>query len=212
MTYYQINVIKYCYIGFVGLTLFLLFLFVLPTEFVPEIFGLPSYLVLIVLCIFIALPVYFLNWLMQRVRTRNLKLASHGLGWKYNKSLKLPFLKAIANRLKIKSDHPLRSSFSNGMTGKLNGWNFVVFDGEYSVSDAEGNNANYRQTIFALRIKDADFPLFGLEPESIGSKFRNLLGRFNIDFVAGHSRHTCARQPGQTRSQAHRCDGAGQAV
>ncbi|MEZ5428900.1 MAG: hypothetical protein R2747_21825 [Pyrinomonadaceae bacterium] len=116
----------------------------------------------------------------RRKRTRELQLTAQSLGWKYNPKPDLPFLAALADWLELNRDHALRSNFTEGLTGRLNGRDFVIFDGR--CRQGPDSDFSYYQTIFAIRIKGADLPLFGLEPETLGSKISDALRPFDIDF------------------------------
>lgn len=120
---------------------------------------------------------HLLDLRKKQNRTIDLKLLAHGRGWKYHQYLDLPFLQDIADRLKQNVNHPLRSKFIEGIAGKINGWDFVAFDGEID----DGETVTWK-TVFALHIKGAELPLFGLEPETLSSRLHDKLAGFDIDF------------------------------
>lgn len=122
----------------------------------------------------IFLPVFFMLWYKYQSRTKGFLKAAGKFGWEYQKYLDLPFLEALATWLKLSEHHPLKGFFPEGVSGKINGWNFVICDGRHKASgyrSYEGDEKKPRpQTLFALHIKEADFPLFGFEPNTLRNR------------------------------------------
>ncbi|MEZ5428901.1 MAG: hypothetical protein R2747_21830 [Pyrinomonadaceae bacterium] len=119
---------------------------------------------------------------IKKKQTRELKLLADELGWKYIKDLNLPYLRTMADHLQITEGHPFRSSYSEALTGRINGWNFAIFDG-LSESGLSGTDSPvYRTTFLVLCLKDASFPAFRLEPKTLINRFFNGRPAARVDF------------------------------
>lgn len=182
----QIDMIMVAYGSLLGMGFLYLAIFVFADQQMPDtLFGLPTFLALPIIVILLILPFYFLSKQREKIRVHELKLQAYGNGWRYRKHLDLPFLGHMKEILNIQSVHPLGGELDQFITGKINGWDFVICDSEYETGGEYRTTIS--QTIFALNIKDVDLPLFGLEPETFKSKLHNLLADFDIDF-ASHPR------------------------
>ncbi len=79
-------------------------------------------------------------------------------------------------------DHPLTGKMSNFFCADLQGQYVAVFDQTYYLPNYEvrrnlGSRFGYTQTFFLIRIKEANFPLFCLQPLRTPDNFTK-----NIDF------------------------------
>lgn len=168
------------YIGFV--IVFAISLYYVVTE---KLTSVPVIIGLVVAGIIVMFGRNFLDNLKEKAATQEQQVIAHQKNWKHNNKLNLPFFELFTKYLGIDTYHPLYSKYEGGITGKINGWSFVVFDGYYYPGGSGGGDYDsepYYQTFFVLSIKDADFPLFGLEPETLTSKLHNVLAKFDIDF------------------------------
>jgi hypothetical protein len=183
MTRNQFTVIKVSYILSVAIIVFYVGYNVLQNGFSPKQLRPHSLTIVIFLAIFLISSSFIHRMLKNKVRSTELKSKAKEQGWKYNDLLELPLLEVMVKELKLKWQilpNPLLSGYSDGITGKINGWDFVIFDGVYHIGDGE----NTTLTMFALDMDDVELPLFGLEPETFAHKFANLIKKSDIDFYS----------------------------
>ena len=118
----------------------------------------------------------FYNHLERKARTKGLEKISEQTGWNFEpQPEKLNFLKSIPESLNKAEflGSILEGKTRNLLTGKIQGWNFVVFDQIYQDGFGEDRKES-AVTLFVLNNKQLRLPAFCCEP----NKFVYKLAKF----------------------------------
>jgi len=177
MTQRTANIYTIIYLFFFLIVLGLLQIFVISEN--PSN---TSLVIAIITALIAAVPFNLIYRKRDISRSKALIKTAGLMGWKYEKTPDLPFLKALARSLNIDSRiHPLNSFITESVSGRIDGMSFIICDGSYDYLHG-GRDEEFFQTLFAISIKDADFPLFGVEPKTFARNFQTLLNSYDIEF------------------------------
>jgi len=135
---------------------------------------------LLFLCFFALVIILFIaNHRKRAHRREDMKGLARTLGWNYAEATELPLLRQFGAN--FGSSQMFKGTTQNFINGAVNGRPVAVFDQEYTTGSGE-NRSTYTQTVFLIEIREAQFPLFCLEPESFSDRLFDLLGKCDIDF------------------------------